>query len=158
VLGESFRDAFHRAFDALGDDRVPAAIATHRLEEVLLWLGERGFHFAPPRPASIGQQVRRLLAADPATGWSVDRVARLLATSAPTLRRRLAEEGVGFRGLVQDVRMSHALALLQNTDLPVLHVALAVGYDSASRFTARFRARFGYLPSDVRGEGRRPRA
>ena len=87
----------------------------------------------------------------------MERLARKTATSVPTLRRRLAAEGVVFRELVQDVRMSHALALLQNTDASVLHVAMAVGYASASRFAARFRARFGYLPTDIRGEKRGPR-
>ncbi|RYE87684.1 MAG: AraC family transcriptional regulator, partial [Myxococcales bacterium] len=152
-LGEAFQASFHRAFDGLGDtDGLPASIAAHRLHEVLLWLGERGFHFAPPAPASLGQQVRRLLASDPSADWSMEQVARETATSVPTLRRRLTAEGTTFRDLVQDVRMSHALALLQNTDTPVLHVALATGYASASRFTARFRARFGYLPTDIRGQ------
>ena len=50
--------------------------------------------------------------------------------------------------------MSYALTLLHGTDTSVLSVALAVGYDSASRFSARFRSRFGYLPSDVRGHKR----
>ncbi len=155
ALGDAFVDAYHRAFDSLGDvHALPASIARSRLHEVLLWLAERGFHFAPPVPPTPGQQVRRLLATDPSAGWSMEQVAHATATSVPTLRRRLAAEGLAFRDIVQDVRMSHALALLQNTDTPVLHVALATGYASASRFTARFRTRFGYLPTDIRGQHR----
>jgi len=159
ALGEAFHAAFHRAFDSLDDTTaLPASIAAHRLEEILLWLAERGFRFAAPKPPSPGLQVRRLLAADPAADWSMDQVAQEIATSVPTLRRKLAAEGVVFRDLVQDVRMAHALALLQNTDTPVLHVAQAAGYASPSRFAARFRARFGYLPTDIRGQhrGRNP--
>lgn len=158
-LDGNFHAAFHRAFDSLDDTTaLPASIAAHRLEEILLWLAERGFRFAAPKPPSPGLQVRRLLAADPAADWSMDQVAQAIATSVPTLRRKLAAEGVVFRDLVQDVRMAHALALLQNTDTPVLHVAQAAGYASTSRFAARFRARFGYLPTDIRGQhrGRNP--
>ena len=156
ALGEAFRASFYRAFDGLSDaNGLPASIATNRLQEVLLWLGERGFHFPLPAPASLGQQVRRLLSADQSAAWSMEQVARETATSIPTLRRRLAAEEIAFRDLLQDVRMSHALSLLQSTDAPVLHVALASGYASASRFTARFRARFGYLPTDIRGQHRR---
>ncbi|WP_394825980.1 AraC family transcriptional regulator [Pendulispora albinea] len=155
ALGDDFRASFYRAFDSLSErDGLPASITVHRLQEVLLWLGERGFHFPLPAPASLGQQVRRLLATDPSAAWSMEQVAQETATSIPTLRRKLAAEGMAFRDLVQDVRMSHALALLQNTDAPVLHVAMAAGYASASRFSARFRARFGYLPTDIRGQNR----
>ncbi len=150
-LGDTFRAAYYRAFDGLGDvDDVPASVATNRLQEILLWLDARSFRFAP----STSQRVRRLLATDPAHPWSMEAVAHTMATSMPTLRRRLEAEGVVFRDLLQDIRMSHALALLQNTDAPVLHIALAAGYASASRFAARFHARFGYLPSDIRGHGR----
>lgn len=150
-LEDAFVESFHRAFAALGAG-LPASIATHRLREVLLWLGERRFHFAPPPPPTLGQRVRRLLATDPAAEWPMELVAHETATSIPTLRRRLAEEGVAFRDLLQEVRMSHALALLQNTDLPVTNIALATGYASPSRFTARFRTRFGYLPTDIRAD------
>lgn len=122
--------------------------------EVLLWLAERGFHFPLPGPATLGQQVRRLVSADPSSDWSMERMAHETATSIPTLRRRPVAEGVAFRDLVQDARTSHALALLENTDVPVLHVILAAGYASASRFSARFRARLGYLPIDIRGQNR----
>jgi AraC-like DNA-binding protein len=152
-LGETFGSSFMRGFESLNEaGGLPASIARHRLQEVLLWLAERRFHFSPPAPASLGMRVRHLLASDPSTDWSMERVARQLATSVPTLRRRLAEEDVAFRELLQDVRMAHALALLQNTDAPVLEVALSAGYASSSRFTARFRARFGYVPTAVRGQ------
>lgn len=154
-VGDGFRASVGRAFDALTDaTQIPASIAIHRLHEVLLWLAERGFRFSPPPPASLGLRLRRLVAADPAAEWSMEGVAHATATSVPTLRRKLAAEGLSFRDLVQDVRMGHALALLQNTDTPVLQVAFATGYASPSRFTARFRARFGYLPTDIRGERR----
>ncbi|ASL42100.1 Urease operon transcriptional activator [Burkholderia sp. AD24] len=154
-LGEAFQMSFYRAFDGLGDvEALPQSIATSRLKEVLLWLAERDFHFSLPGMASPGQQVRRLLSTDPSIAWSMERVAQETATSIPTLRRRLAAEGIVFRELVQDVRMQHALALLQNTDASVLNIALATGYASPSRFAARFRARFGYLPTDIRGQSR----
>lgn len=151
-LGEGFLGSFLRAFEGLSDEALPASIASHRLREVLIWLAERRFQFARPESSSLGQRVRRLLATDPSSDWSMEQVAKHLATSVPTLRRRLAEERLAFRDLEQDVRMSHALALLQNTDEPVMQIALATGYASASRFTARFRTRFGYLPTDVRGK------
>lgn len=154
-LGEAFQMSFYRAFDGLGDaEALPPSIATSRLKEVLLWLAERDFHFSLTGMASPGQQVRRLLSTDPSIAWSMERVAHETATSIPTLRRRLAAEGIVFRELVQDVRMQHALALLQNTDASVLNIALATGYASPSRFAARFRARFGYLPTDIRGQSR----
>ncbi|WP_414442251.1 helix-turn-helix transcriptional regulator [Burkholderia sp. 22PA0106] len=156
-LGDAFRASFYRAFNGLQPaEGLPPAIAASRLREVLLWLAERGFHFSSlaSASASFGEQVRTLLAADLSMAWSMERVADEIATSVPTLRRKLAAEDTSFRQLQQDVRMSHALALLQNTDVPVLEIALATGYASASRFSARFRERFGYLPTDVRGQRR----
>ena len=50
--------------------------------------------------------------------------------------------------------MTQALTLLQSTDVSVLDVGLAVGYDSASRFAVRFRQRFGFPPSAIRGQKR----
>ena len=43
------------------------------------------------------------------------------------------------------------MQLLQSTDLSILRIAEAVGYKSQSRFAARFRARFGFAPSAIRG-------
>lgn len=50
--------------------------------------------------------------------------------------------------------MMRALTLLQVTSWTVAQIAAAVGYDNASRFTARFRERFGFAPTAVRdGKG-----
>ena len=86
--------------------------------------------------------------------WSSDAVARSLAMSEATLRRRLAAEGVTLRELIADVRMASALVLLQATSRPVSEIASAVGYDSPSRFAVRFRGRFGFAPTAVRGHAR----
>jgi AraC-like DNA-binding protein len=46
--------------------------------------------------------------------------------------------------------MTTALTLLQVTDRPVAEIAYQVGYQSASRFSDRFKRRFGFSPVAVR--------
>lgn len=84
--------------------------------------------------------------------WSAAMLAGRLHCSEATLRRRLAKQGTGFRTLLTDVRMTRALTLLQVTPWPVEQIAGAVGYESPSRFAARFKERFGFAPSAVRAE------
>ncbi|MEC9247204.1 MAG: helix-turn-helix transcriptional regulator [Pseudomonadota bacterium] len=142
--------AFERAAAALEDPLMPAALQDHAVREVLLWLGQEGIGFGPGRRPSFVERLRPILAAEPDVEWRAARAARALAVSEPTLRRRLAMEGTTFSDLLADVRMTHALGLLQATETPVNRIALDCGYQSASRFAIRFRKRFGIAPSDIR--------
>ncbi len=143
--------AFDRALDLLRRPAVPQAIRDHAVLEVLLWLDAAGVRLPPPEPPGLADRLRGLLVGDLARDWTAEVVARQLATSEATLRRRLAAEGVGFADLLTDMRMNRALGLLQSGDLPVAVVAGEVGYASPSRFALRFRARFGISPGEIRG-------
>ena len=90
------------------------------------------------------------VAAHPPQRWTYAALGEALAMSEATLRRRLASEGTSLSALLSDVRMSAALVLLQATERPVAEIALDVGYQSPSRFAARFRERFGYPPAAAR--------
>lgn len=142
--------AFAEAFDA--DAGLPDPIIDLRIEEVLIRLAGAGLSLPAALPATLGARLRRMIVAAPGDDWTADRAASILAMSVPTLRRRLAAEGQGFQALLAETRMSLALGLLQTTDLPVGQVAAAVGYDSPSRFAARFRARFANTPRDIRAK------
>ena len=146
--------AFERAAAAVEDPLTPLPLRGHAVREVLLWLAEAGVGFGPARPPSFADRLRTLLAAAPDAPWRAAEAARALAVGEATLRRRLAAEGTAFGDVLADVRMTHALGLLQTTDAPVNAVALAVGYASPSRFAARFRERFGIAPSVIRGADR----
>jgi AraC-like DNA-binding protein len=91
-----------------------------------------------------------LLATDPQQSWRAEDVAAQLAISPATLRRRLAAEGTSFRAVLEETRLARALTLIQTTNLPLKHIADDCGYLSPSRFAARFRQRFGSLPSELR--------
>ena len=154
-ISQPFKHTFDLAFEAVcDDDLIPPSIAVHRSLEVLLWLQLGHIIFSTPELTTMWSRIRKLFVADPARQWTVDDIANRLNVSPATLRRRLAAENITYRELLQDVRMSHALTLLQSTDDSVLEVALGVGYDSASRFAVRFKSRFGYSPSDIRGHRR----
>ncbi|WP_338338996.1 AraC family transcriptional regulator [Xanthomonas euvesicatoria] len=132
------------------DPSVPLEVAKSRFTEMLEWLDHFGGYFAVGSQKRVSAQIRRLLARNMAADLTAPDAAKRLGLSEATLRRRLVEEDTQFQRLIIDARMSHALTLLQVTDLSVTAVASEVGYDSPSRFSSRFKERFGCSPSDIR--------
>lgn len=149
--------AFERAAQALAPDAtLPVSIARLRVLEVLHWLLEQhGVALrAPQAHADVSAKVRALITGRLDTEWTAGRIASALAVSEATLRRRLVAEGASLTQLLVDARMATALTLLQATTQPVSSIALSVGYESPSRFAVRFRQRFGFAPTAVRGHER----
>lgn len=155
AVGDSFHAAIERAVEAVENPvEIPAAVACHRLAELVLWLQEHGVHPATQRETTTVARLRMLFAGEPALDWSLQDVAARFAMSPATLRRRLGAEGVSFSAVLVDARMSTAMTMLQTTNRAIGHIASDVGYESASRFSVRFRSRFGFAPSAVRGQRR----
>jgi len=131
---------------------VDSTLARHRQVELLLLLARAGVagNLLLDREAAWRERVAQLIALDPGRDWSAREVCRRLGIGESTLRRRLSEEGSGFRQVMEESRMVAALALLQETFWPVAQVAEAVGYLSHSRFSERFKRRFGLSPTELK--------
>lgn len=67
-----------------------------------------------------------------------------------TLRRKLAEEGVGFRELLNDTRRDLALAYIRDTELAFGEIAYLLGFASAEAFARAFKRWSGETPGCVR--------
>lgn len=121
-----------------------------RLTALATALREAGVGRLVPVEADITERVRAVLRASPSRRWPADEVARALALSPATLRRRLAAAGTRFRTLHDELRLALAVDLLHDGDLTVQQIADACGYPAASRFAAAFRRRYGCAPSELR--------
>ncbi|WP_158589832.1 helix-turn-helix transcriptional regulator [Gemmobacter lutimaris] len=129
---------------------LPNDVLNLRLEELALWLALGGAVLPPPAPPRLSDRLRALIAADPAADWTATRAASQMARSPATLRRHLAAEGTSFAVILRDTRLTQALGMLQCTAFPVARIAAEVGYASPQQFAARFRARFGLAPHEIR--------
>ena len=76
--------------------------------------------------------------------------ARLADTSVRTLQRRLAQAGLRYASLVQQVRVEVATELLGNPEVSMLEVAGLVGYEDPSNFSRAFRQAMGLSPREFR--------
>ncbi|HEY3818845.1 MAG TPA: AraC family transcriptional regulator [Polyangiaceae bacterium] len=95
--------------------------------------------------------VRRAMTPRSGDGFrSLDDVARRLHVSTRTLKRRLAEEGASFSGMLEEVRRQRALLLLEDRRLAVEEVAARLGYSDAANFTRAFRRWTGETPAAYR--------
>ncbi len=152
---DEFMATFDRAWSAINTmDGLSTEVARHRMAEVLVWLSMSEIHFQLREELSLATKVRRLVESAPGGQWSIASIANHFALSEATLRRHLAAEGTTLGTLVVDTRMALAMTLLQSTDAPVGNIALDLGYESASRFAVRFRQRFGFPPTAIRGHTR----
>ncbi|SFU15421.1 AraC-type DNA-binding protein [Kosakonia arachidis] len=153
ATSESFRKSFYHTTDVFTDSAsIPDALAIGRMHEMLGWLDEYGICFGAHLRNGIERKIRRLISSDASHTWNIKHVASQLGMSEATLRRKLTAENTSFSKLIADVRMCRALTLLQVTDLSVTQIALEVGYESPSKFSSRFRHRFGFGPGQVREE------
>ncbi len=102
------------------------------------------------RSPSWVQRVSALVSLDLSHKWKIADVCRKLGVSESSLRRSLQEEGTGFSDILEQARLVAALSVMQETDLSIAEVSAMVGYQSQSRFTERFKLRFGMTPSQLK--------
>jgi AraC-like DNA-binding protein len=94
----------------------------------------------PPLSASLESRVKRLIRPRLLTGdVSFEGLASAVGVRPRTFRRRLADEGVTFEKILEEVRFSVAQELLELTDMSITDLSAALGYSSQSSFQHAFR-------------------
>jgi AraC-like DNA-binding protein len=81
-------------------------------------------------------------------------IARHLEMQPRTLQRLLREEGTTFEAIRDDVRYSAARDLLAMTQLPVLEIALSLGFSTPSAFIRAFERWSGTTPARWRSQAK----
>ena len=105
---------------------------------------------------SFPEQVRSVLRTALLTDRTdADYIASLFSIHRRTLNRRLKEDDISFKDLVEQERYEIARQTLLDTDLQVADVAALLGYADASAFTRAFRRWSGTAPAEWRSEARR---
>ena len=106
------------------------------------------------RRRGIGAQVRSRLIRDPGVLPSMAVIANELCITERTLHRRLTAEHTSYRALVDEVRVTLALAMLES-GLTVEETARQLGYSETAAFSRAFTRWVGTPPSKHRVRGSR---
>jgi len=97
-----------------------------------------------PELLALSQQI----CSDLSASWELEEVSSRLNISSRTLSRRFQREtGLRFSDWVRQAKLLEALNQLA-VGISVIDVALALGYDSPSAFSAMFRRSLGVSPSE----------
>ncbi|WP_372966174.1 AraC family transcriptional regulator [Marinobacter sp.] len=81
---------------------------------------------------------------------TLDEVAKTLAMSPRSLRRKLDQEGTSFRALVEEERSQAATQILSGSDMKLDELAIHLGYTDTASFTRAFRRWTGMSPGEYR--------
>jgi len=98
--------------------------------------------------------IQRLI---PAGKSRIESAAMSVGMSVRTLQRRLAEMGVSYSDLVDEVRLAHALTLIDDHSIKLWEISRRLGYADAANFDRAFRRWTGHSPSQVRAFDRKSR-
>lgn len=120
-----------------GGDPVTAAAAEAQCRRLLEGLAPAG---------GLAMRVRRLMLDPPGRLPTQQETARRLGLSQRSLRRRLAEEGTGFRALADEVRLGLVAGYLERTALPLDEIAARTGFSDAANLSHAFRRWTGTTP------------
>ncbi len=102
-------------------------------------------------PDQVRSVLRTALLTDRA---DADHIASLFSIHRRTLNRRLSDDGLSFRDLVEEQRFEIARQTLLNSDVQIGDVAALLGYADASAFTRAFRRWSGAAPAEWRSDAR----
>lgn len=163
VLGAPVRfdsDATRLCFDrALLD--VPLLHANPSLYRVLASEAERKLAELPA--ALLSDRVRAMVLQEDEVGRAkrrtMEQVARRLALSERSLRRRLRDEGSSYASVVEEAITGVARRLLSDRSITIQHVADQLGFSEPSAFHRAFKRSTGMTPQQFReGAVLEPRA
>jgi AraC-like DNA-binding protein len=105
----------------------------------------------PPRPATIDQKVRQVIARALAdSNCSRQHVAALMGIPERTLNRRLNQIGTTFEGLRDDVRRNLAHRYLVRGDLPLTEICARLNYSEMAVLSRSCQRWFGAPPNELR--------
>jgi AraC-like DNA-binding protein len=103
------------------------------------------------RPIGVMDRLRMYLLSQPAARVpTMAAAARQLGVSVRTLRRRLAEDGVSYRALTQQMQGERACMMLRNPDLTLQAIADALGFLDTTAFYRAFKRWTGRTACDYR--------
>lgn len=86
---------------------------------------------------------------------SIGNIANDLGMSSRTLARRLADEGLTFSSILEELRSDIASRYLQNRSLSISQISWLLGYRELSSFVHAFHRWTGMAPTEVRRQRRR---
>lgn len=80
----------------------------------------------------------------------IDEIARHLGMSGRTLQRHLADDGLSYAAIVDEVRLEAAKISLADLSMSLAQVAYFVGFEEQSSFSRAFKRWTGKSPKDYR--------
>ena len=101
-----------------------------------------------PEPARAMSAIAALRLLDGRT--DIEGAARMAGLSVRSLQRQLLEKGYSYREIVTIARNERAVSLLRETSLPIMEIALLLGYEDHASFTRAFRRWMGCSPLEFR--------
>jgi len=98
-------------------------------------------------PSALGLAVERAIRRALPLAVAPADMARSLNVAERTLRRKLAQEGLSYRGLLDAARKALAMELLASARRPILEIAQQTGFSDARAFSRAFKRWTGKPPS-----------
>ena len=106
---------------------------------------------ADPPAQDFAESLRQVVSVSLVEGaLSIEDAADIAGISSRTLKRWLADEGLTYRMLVDQVRYAAAERMLRDPDLPIREIAHDLGYANAPHFWRAFRRWAGVTPGEYR--------
>jgi AraC-like DNA-binding protein len=136
----------------------PVLTADPLLSRVVVRHAEALLAERPAAAETTAGTVRRILTrllGDDEAGCSLTAVSASLHMSERSLQRRLADEGVTFDALLDDLRRELALRYLADEKVAIAEIAYLLGYSEPSAFHRAFKRWTGTTPAEARQQRRR---
>jgi AraC-like DNA-binding protein len=99
---------------------------------------------------SVALTVRNCILSRIDEGSAMEAIASELCVSLRTLRRQLSSEGTSFRALMDEVRETLAIQLIQETAMTMEQISIRLGYSDTANFFHAFKRWTGRTPKQYR--------
>lgn len=125
-----------------------------RQRDLLSRYGETLLANAPRQSSGFRAQVEQMILARFTDGApSAEDIAHRLGISRRTMTRRLSEQGLTFRQILDDVRRDVAHSYLHDTELSLAEISFQLGYADQAAFTTAYKRWTGKTPAVERAGG-----